>query len=216
MRILGIDEAGRGCVIGPLVMCGYLVDSSNVEKLRKLGVKDSKMLSAAKRESMLKELMVIADDYVVLSVTAEEIDKMRTVSNLNKVEIRRMQQLINALEPDRVILDALESNEKRFLQKIKAGIKTDAEIIAENFADKNYLEVGAASIVAKVHRDGEIKKLHKDHGDFGSGYSSDPKTITFLKECIKKKQLPDFVRKSWMTVQWIREEAEQAKMSRFA
>ncbi len=216
MKILGIDEAGRGCVAGPLVMCGYLVDEKNIPRLKGMGVKDSKMLSAGKRERMMPELKKIAEDYVILSVSAEEIDRLRTVSNLNKAEITRMQQLINALEPDKVILDALESNERRFLQKIKAGIKTDAEIIAENFADKNYLEVGAASIVAKVHRDEEIKKLHNDYGNFGSGYSSDPKTITFLKECIKKKhELPAFVRKSWMTVQWIHEEAEQAKMNRF-
>jgi len=216
MKILGIDEAGRGCVAGSLVMCGYLIDDKDVDKLRKIGVKDSKALSAAKREKMLPQLEKIAEDYVLLKVSAGEIDELRTVSNLNKAEIKRMQQLINALAPDKVILDALESNEKRFLKKIESGIKVETEIIAENFADSNYLEVGAASIIAKVHRDEEIKRLRQIYGDFGSGYPSDEKTINFLKERIKKKQeLPDFVRKSWLTIQWIRGEMEQIKISEF-
>lgn len=216
MKILGIDEAGRGCVAGPLVMCGYLIDGKDVDKLRKMGVKDSKALSAAKRESLVPQLEKIAEDCVLLKVSAGKIDELRTVSNLNKAEIERMQQLINALAPDKVILDALESNEKRFLKKIESGIKVETEIIAENFADSNYLEVGAASIIAKVHRDEEIKKLRQIYGDFGSGYPSDEKTINFLKEWIKKKQeLPDFVRKSWLTIQWIRGEMEQIKISEF-
>lgn len=215
MKILGIDEAGRGSVAGPLVMCGYLVDDSNVAKLKSIGVKDSKMLSAAKRESLIPHLKKIAHDYALLSVSAEQIDELRTVSNLNKMEIMRMQQLINTLAPDKAILDALEANEKKFLKKVESGIKVDTEIIAENFADRNYTEVGAASILAKVQRDGEIAKLHKIYGNFGSGYSSDPRTISYLKEWIKKKQLPSFVRKSWLTIQWIREEMEQIKINEF-
>ncbi len=215
MKILGIDEAGRGCPIGPLVMCGYLVDEKNIAELKKLGVKDSKMLSAAKREKMMPQLQKFAKDYVLLKVPADKIDELRTVSNLNKLEIERMQQIINTLSPDRVIIDALESNEKRFLKKVEDGIRVDAEIVAENFADRNYVEVGAASIIAKVNRDEEIQKMHGVYGNFGSGYPSDAKTINFLKDCIKKKQLPPIVRKSWMTIRWIREEMEQIKMSRF-
>lgn len=216
MKILGIDEAGRGCVAGPLVMCGYLVEEKSLSKLKSLGVKDSKMLTAKKREEMIPKLQSIAEDYVILSVGAEQIDELRTRSNLNKLEIERMQQLVNTLSPDKAIIDALESNEKRFLKKLKNGIKVNAEIISENFADKNYIEVGAASIIAKVHRDEEIQKLHKIYGYFGSGYPSDPKTINFLKEWIKKKQeLPSFVRKSWLTIQRIREELEQVKMNKF-
>lgn len=215
MKILGIDESGRGPCIGPLVMCGYLVDEKNLAKLEKIGVKDSKMLSSQKRESLLPKLKKIAEDYVLLKVSAEEIDELRTVTNMNKLEIERMQQLINTLAPDKVVLDALEANEKKFLRKVKGGIEVDAEIIAENFADRNYLEVGAASIMAKVHRDEEIKKLQRTYGDFGSGYPSDERTINFLKDWIKKKQLPGCVRKSWLTIQWLRAEAEQIKINEF-
>jgi ribonuclease HII len=215
LKILGIDEAGRGPVIGPLVMCGYLVDEGNVPKLEKLGVKDSKLLSPKKRESLIPELKKICDDFILLKMTASEIDKLRNVTNLNKLEIERMQQIIKMFEPDRVIIDALEANTKRFSCKVCNGLKIKS-LVAENFADKNYLEVGAASILAKVHRDDEIKKLHKKYGFFGTGYPSDERTINFLKNWIKRnKEFPDFVRKSWLTAQLIKEEKEQSRLLDF-
>ena len=214
--ILGIDEAGRGPVIGPLVMCGYLVDKANVKELKNLGVKDSKLLSAKKRSSLFAKLMKLSDDLVVLKIPANQIDKERDISNLNKLEISRMQHIINLLEPDKVIIDAIESNTKKFYEKIICKIDKKIKLVTENFADKRYLEVGAASIIAKVHRDDEIRKLHKKHGNFGTGYPSDPRTIKFLKDWIKKnKEFPSFVRKSWATAQCIKTEKEQVSLKVF-
>ena len=196
-------------------MCGYLVDKKNVPKLKKLGVRDSKLLTTRKRELLAPKLKKLARDFILLKVTAEEIDKLRNVTNLNRLEIERMQQMIKMFEPDRVIIDALEANTKRFYSKICDGLKIKS-LVVENFADKNYLEVAAASILAKVHRDDEIKKLHKKYGFFGTGYSSDERTIRFLKNWIKRnKEFPDFVRKSWVTAQFIKEEKEQSKLLDF-
>ena len=213
--LAGIEEAGRGPVIGPLVMCGYLVDKKNVPELKKLGVKDSKLLSVKKRVSLISGLKKICDDFILLKLTAEEIDKLRTVTNLNRLEIERMQHIIKMFEPDRVIIDSLEVNTKKFSTKVCDGLKIKS-LIAENFADKNHIEVAAASIMAKVHRDSEIKKLHRKHGFFGTGYPSDERTIRFLKNWIKRnKEFPDFVRKSWVTAQFIKEEKEQSKLLDF-
>ena len=196
-------------------MCGYLVDKKNVPKLKKLGVRDSKLLTAKKRESLISGLKKICDDFILLKITAGEIDKIRTVTNLNKLEIERMQHMIKMFEPDKVIIDSLEVNTKRFSCKVCDGLKIKS-LVVENFADKNYLEVSAASILAKVHRDNEIKKLHKKHGFFGTGYPSDERTIRFLKNWIKRnKEFPDFVRKSWITAQFIKEEKEQSKIMDF-
>lgn len=211
MKILGIDEAGRGPVIGSLHMCGYLIDEKNVYKLKELGVKDSKLLSKKKREEMFKELKVIADDFIVLKANAKKIDKTRDDSNLNQLEIDQMRELIELLKPDKVIIDAIERNTKKFKEKI--GIKSGIEVIAENFADKNHIEVGAASICAKVSRDNEVERLHKKVGYFGSGYPADPATITFLKDCIKKNTVPDCVRKSWFTYQLMVNEKKQTNLS---
>ncbi|MBI2578086.1 MAG: ribonuclease HII [Candidatus Aenigmarchaeota archaeon] len=214
--ILGIDEAGRGPVIGPMVMCGYLIREKSVTKLKKLGVTDSKLLSKKQREFLFSHVKKLADDMIVFHIPAAEIDRLRTVSNLNKLEIERMRQMIELLEPDKVIIDAPEANVANFKKKISSGLKAKSVIAAENFADKNYIEVAAASVIAKVSRDREIETLHKKYGYFGSGYPSDSATIGFLKNWIKEnKEFPDFVRKSWITAQLIMEEKEQTKIGKF-
>jgi len=217
MRILGIDEAGRGPVVGSLYLCGYLIKEKKTPKLKKYGVKDSKMLTARKRLHILPKLKKLADDYVLLKVTPREIDKLRGITNLNKIEIARMQHIINLLNPDKVIIDSPEVNTKRFAEKIRSRLKDKSvPIVAENFADKKYPEVGAASIIAKVNRDKEIEKLHKKYGYFGSGYTHDERTIAFLKDWMKmNKEFPDFIRKSWITAMLIKEESEQRKLIEF-
>jgi ribonuclease HII len=205
MKILGIDESGRGPVVGPMVMCGYLIDEKKLSLLRSTGVKDSKMLSVEQREAMEPELRALACDMILLKISAKEIDKNKSVSNLNKLEISKMQQMINLLNPDKVIIDSPERNTKRFKEKILNNIDNKkVHIIAENFADKNHQPVSAASVVAKVNRDAEIKKLHKKYGDFGTGYPHDEKTVKFLKDWIQKnKEFPDCVRNTWITAQEI-------------
>jgi ribonuclease HII len=217
MKILGIDEAGRGPVIGPLVMCGYLIDEKHIAKLRNMGVKDSKMLTPKIREFLLPKIKKLCDDFIILKASAKDIDKLRTESNLNKLEIGRMQHIINLLEPDRVVIDAIEANTKKFHSKVSSKIKNKGiEIVAENFADKKYHEVGAASIIAKVNRDKEISKLHKLYGNFGSGYTSDERTIKFLKDWIKmNKEFPDIVRRSWITAIELKKQKEQRTLGSF-
>lgn len=216
LKILGIDEAGKGPVCGPLVICGYMIDEKNLEKLQKEGAKDSKMLTDEKRRKLKPVLEKMARDIALLSVSAKEIDSLRSISNLNKIEIERMQQIINLLSPDKAIIDAIEANTSKFHKKIESGLKIDCELITENFADKNYPVVGAASIIAKVHRDSAIEKLHEKFGYFGTGYCSDERTINFLKNWIKKnKEFPDFVRKSWITIAEIKAEKEQKKMGEY-
>ena len=215
MNILGIDEAGRGPVIGPMVMCGYLVEEERVHELKALGVKDSKLLSPEKREELFPKIKAIARDMVVLSIPAKEIDRLRTETNLNKLEIERMRQMIMLLRPDVAKIDAPEANTVKFHGKVARGI-SNTKIVAENFADKRHVEVGAASIIAKVHRDREISKLHGKYGFFGSGYASDDRTIRFLKDWLQNNNdFPDIVRKSWITAITMKSEREQKKLAQF-
>ncbi len=217
MKVLGIDESGRGPVCGPLVLCGYLIDEAKVKKLKTLGVKDSKLLSPEQRTQIASSLKKLADDYVLLKVSAKEIDKLRDKTNINLLEIEKMQQIINALNPEKVVIDSPETNTVRFTEKIRGKLKNKrVKIISENYADKNHLEVSAASILAKQLRDAEVKKLHKKHGFFGSGYPSDEVTVKFLRAWIKKnKEFPDFVRKSWYTAQKMMEEKQQTNLRGF-
>jgi len=213
MKILGIDEAGRGCCIGPLVMCGYLIDERRLDKIKAIGAKDSKQLSDSQRRVLLPKLEKLADDLLVLRAEPHEI----THINLNKLEIDKMQNIINSFDADRVIVDAIEANTKKFSRKLMSGVDDKKiELIAENYADSKYPEVSAASIVAKVRRDQNIIKLHREYGFFGSGYPNDPYTINFLRNWIKKNSIfPPIVRKKWITVKNLMKEKEQTKVGGF-
>jgi len=221
--VLGIDEAGRGPVIGPMVICGYMMDKCEIGRLKELGVRDSKMLSPRTRERIARQIKNMAKDFIIINLSAEDIDKLRTETNLNKIEIEKMSQIINLLSPDEVVIDSPEVNTKKFENKIRAKLKNKkTKLVCENYADKKYPIVGAASILAKVTRDNAIKKIKSRYkAGFGTGYPSDERTIEFLKQWIREhKEFPSFVRKSWVTAKLIiknhREEKEQKKLDDFA
>ncbi|MBI4014964.1 MAG: ribonuclease HII [Candidatus Aenigmarchaeota archaeon] len=200
MKILGIDEAGRGPVLGSMMICGYLIDESKRAELKASGAKDSKLLAPAKREAIAAKLRDIADDYVVLKAGVKEIDEAVDKGNLNVLEMEKMAEIIRTLRPDKAIVDCPETNTARFARRLSA--LAGMTVIAENYADATYVEVSAASILAKSEREKEIALLHKEHGFFGTGYTSDERTITFLKDWLERnKGLPGFARKSWITSQ---------------
>lgn len=214
MKVLGIDESGRGPVLGPLVICGYLIDEKKIPLLKELGVKDSKLLTKEQRKEIFLKLKKIASGVRIIQVPASEIDSS---DNLNKLEIRKMQEIINSVDAGRVVIDSPEVNVKRFSEKIRKGLdRKSVEIISENYADRNHPEVSAASVMAKVTRDMEIRKLHKVYGNFGSGYTSDERTTVFLKDWIKmNKEFPADVRKRWITAGELMREKQQKKLGSF-
>lgn len=199
----GIDEAGRGPVIGPMIICGVLLKSESIENLKRLGVRDSKTLTPKKREELARAIRKISYRYEILKVSPDEIDRARRKGALNELEAEKFALLIDRLEPDEIYIDSVDPNPEKFRARlIKYIHRVPAKMVIENFADKKYIPVAAASILAKVERDRVIMMLREKFGDFGSGYPSDPKTIRFLKEWkIKHGGFPDFVRKSWKTLE---------------
>lgn len=211
MLIVGVDEAGRGCVIGPLVIAGYLIKEEKLPLLLKLGVKDSKKLSPKKRENIISEIKTIAEKYTTINVEPNEIDKVveskRKLHKLNRLEAKKMAQIIEKLKPDKAFVDAADVNENRFKQHIQEYLTIDPQIVSKHKADEIFPVVSAASIIAKVNRDNEIKKLRSKYGDFGSGYLSDKKTTSFLKNWIENNSdYPSCVRKSWKPAKRIKNE----------
>jgi len=205
VKILGIDEAGRGPVIGPLVMVGFLIDEEDEEKLKELGVRDSKQLSRERREELARELRKIGKIFIKL-IHPWQID----AENLNKLEREVAKLIILEAKPEKVIIDAFERK-----LPLKLGID-GIEIIAEPKADEKYAVVSAASIIAKVERDRIVDQIRRRFGDFGTGYPSDPKTVEFVERWIReKKKLPDFVRRSWETTRRIIEREEQKTLNDF-
>jgi ribonuclease HII len=202
MLIAGVDEAGRGCVIGPLVVAGIAVKVETLPLLSELGVKDSKLLSPKKREELYPEIIRLTEKYQTIKVLPYQIDKAvesaRKLHKLNRLEAQTMAQVIEALKPDEVYVDAADTVEYRFRNHIQECLKIKTRIISKHKADKIFPVVSAASIIAKVERDREIASLRLEYGDFGSGYLTDQKTMSFLRRLLEKNgEYPSFVRKSW-------------------
>jgi len=206
--VCGIDEAGRGPVIGPLVIGCVVLDDNARKELRKLNVRDSKKVAKSRRESLELKIKDLAIEYRIARIQPNEIDWMRKKESLNMIEARKTAELIMSLEnsPHKIIVDAADSVAENYRERIMScinSINNDfriPELISEHKADDNYLEVSAASILAKVDRDREIELLKEDLGDFGSGYPSDAITQEFIRECVRSGNLPDCVRKSWNTL----------------
>ncbi|MDD5649509.1 MAG: ribonuclease HII [Candidatus Nanoarchaeia archaeon] len=199
--ICGIDEAGRGPIIGPMVMCGISIEEEEVPKLKKIKVKDSKLLTHKKRIELYEKINEIVKDFKIFIIYPEEIDSSvdSQISNLNKLEMIKTAQIINYLKPDKAIIDCPSPNIKKYTEEIKVYLKEKPELIIEHKADVNHPECSAASIIAKVIREEEVEKIKKQYNiDFGSGYMSDPKTQKFLEENFHKEELHKIFRKSWL------------------
>ncbi|MBI5354900.1 MAG: ribonuclease HII [Candidatus Aenigmarchaeota archaeon] len=207
--ILGIDEAGRGAVIGPLVLCGLLINDGDEKTLKEMGVKDSKLLSPHRREELEGKIKPVAKDFMLVAIQAHEIDSLRTIKNLNEIEMDKMAEITNLLKPSKVIIDCPESNTAKFTDNFRRKLKVGCEVVAENYADKNYPVVGGASILAKVLRDKSIRMLEERIKEsVGSGYPSDPVTKSFLEKLSRRGDYPDYVRKSWITAIRLQEQKQ--------
>ena len=202
MQICGIDDAGRGSMLGPLVIAGISLDKRKLKKLSLLGVKDSKKLSPQSREELYKKILKIADDYYITKISPKSIDASVKKHCLNNLEAKYMAKVISKLTPDTSYVDSCDVNPTRFGKEI-SKLSNNRKIKSYHHADSRFVIVSAASILAKVSRDRAIAKLRKDH-NLGSGYPSDSKTVKFVTKYYKKNHvMPNFVRKSWKPVQKI-------------
>jgi len=203
MLICGIDEAGRGPVIGPMVFAAVVIDKEKEAELIELGVTDSKMLDVNKREELFGKVLEIAHESKILQISAKEIDEWMASASLNDVEAIKCAELIDSLDcdPDVTYVDSPDTIPERYGNNIKNLMHKKSDIISEHKADMNYISVGASSILAKVTRDREIDALKKEYGELGSGYPSDELTKKWIDEYFKEhKNFPDCVRKKWSTV----------------
>ena len=207
---MGIDDAGRGPVIGPLIIVGVVVKGDKVNMLRSLGVKDSKLLSPTRRARLFMYIKQICEKIIIKEISPTEIDKAVfriTFSSLNQLEAYYMAEIIKEGRPNVVYIDSPDVVPSRFKQIILSYLPEDLRnitIVAENKADKKYAIVSAASIIAKEIREMRIKELKRKYGDFGSGYPSDLRTIEFLRRYYKtNKCFPPIVRESWSTLKKI-------------
>jgi len=215
MLTLGVDEAGRGPVIGPLVIAGVLADENQIAKLKEMGVKDSKLLTPIQIERMYDKILQIVENYKIIVIEPAEIDDAvsdeNSDSNLNWLEADKTVILINELKPDESIIDCPSTVPMKYASYLRDRIKVSTNLKCEHKADVNHIIAGAASILAKATRELAIQDLQKKHNVFfGSGYPSDPKTQLFLEKNWDKY---DFFRKTWDSYKRLAKMKGQTKLA---
>lgn len=194
---MGIDEAGRGPVLGPMVVAGVVLDFKSELVLKGLGIKDSKLLSPKQRQNFFGHINEEAVWHKVLVVWPETIDDFVLRNALNHLECDLMSSIIDSYGLNiEVYIDSPQSPVV-FKGMLESRLRTQVGLNCSFKADAIYPVVSAAGILAKVSRDAIITELHREYGDFGSGYPGDPKTKDFLSGL---KDYPYFVRRSWKTV----------------
>jgi len=213
--ICGVDEAGRGPVIGPMVVAGVCVESD--VPLRQLNVRDSKKLSAERREILAPEIRKLCR-LEVLVIAAEDIDASRVEMSLNDYEAQLFATIIARLKPEVAYVDSADVNEFDFRRSIAHHLPFELEIVSKHGADDLFPVVSAASIIAKVTRDAEMRKIEDELGaKIGSGYSHDQETIAFLTKWLGEKgTLPPHTRTSWDTSKRLLSANATRKLDEFA
>ena len=198
--LCGVDEAGRGSVMGPLVVGAVFVEDDSI--LRNIGVKDSKKLTPKRREAMFDEITGSASHWTVTIASAEDIDLRRKEMSLNDVELHMFAEATSSYETETIYADCPDINESSFSDRLNGLVGNNVTVIAKHKADDTYPVVSAASIVAKVTRDRMLDEIRSEFKEnIGSGYPSDHYTMDFISGWIKENGFaPRHVRCSWEPV----------------
>ena len=212
--IAGVDEAGRGPVLGPLVVACVAIESD--VPLRQMNVRDSKKLTPERREILAPEIEKVAQ-HELLVIPAERIDTMRVEMSLNDFEAKLFAELIDKLRPETAYVDAADVDEIEFKRAVQRELPFHVEIVSQHNADELFPVVSAASILAKVRRDREMRSIEQEFGvPVGSGYSHDAVTIAFLEKWIRDHgSLPPHTRASWDTARRLIAESRIRKLDEF-
>lgn len=208
--VVGIDEAGRGPVLGPLVVAAVAVPERDA--LADLPLRDSKQVPADQRDALADRIRSRAD-VAVEAMSAARIDEARRIRSLNDIEVDLFAKAADGLDGRTVLADAADVDADRFGDRLAERL-ADAEVVAEHEADANHAIVSAASIVAKVDRDRRIREIADDlDADVGSGYPSDPTTRAFLRSWVADHgDLPPHTRRSWSSAEAVLAEVQQSSI----
>jgi ribonuclease HII len=209
----GADEAGRGPVLGPMVICAACFNEGDIPGLQEQGVTDSKQLTPKRREELFDVITRAARGFELVVLSPAEINEsMVGGTNLNEIEVIAFARAINAViqrgvVPGTMWVDAADVKPERFGERIRSMLTAGIVVDARHKADATFTAVGAASILAKTTRDRLVCELAKQYGDIGSGYPSDPKTRAFLKGYYQTHGgFPPIVRTEWETLKLLKKE----------
>jgi ribonuclease HII len=215
--VLGIDEAGRGSLVGPLVVGGYLCDRSHLSGLPGLGACDSKTISPGRRSEVYERLRAAGRSFSV-ALSPALVDRYTRRGRLNELEARAFARLVRRARPSEAFVDACDPNAARFGETVRRLAGAEVPVRASHHADRDLAVVGAASIIAKVRRDRAIARLARAIGPgVGSGYPSDPRTVEFVRATLARGGPPPaWLRASWATTGRLKRELSVIALERFA
>jgi ribonuclease HII len=185
--------------------------------LHHVGVRDSKMLTAKARASLFAIVSEMVDSLCIYKIDCSVIDENVFSKGLNKLEAETMAYVIDNLKADMVYVDSCDTNPRRYKHHIESRLITSkSKLYSMHHADSLNIVVSAASIIAKIVRDGEIQEIRKTHCNIGSGYPSDEKTMRFIRNWVSEyKCAPRFARKSWRPLRDMLEEVANYKITQF-
>jgi ribonuclease HII len=210
---IGVDEAGRGPSIGPLVVCALSIPMEDRLILKNLGVDDSKILTKTKRESIHSEIIAISEskgwEIGLIHCDAVSIDLWMETGTLNSLEVKAFADAISKVTTDSLefslFVDACDVDAERFGRNVysKLGeVGNECRIFSRHRMDSDDVVTGAASIIAKVNRDWAMEELSKELGiDLGSGYPSDPKSKIAVEELCRGDYPHECLRRKWKNVE---------------
>ena len=203
--ICGVDEAGRGSLLGPIIVAGISVSKKSISELIEKGIKDSKLLSPKKRQILFGHIIGLAESICICKIGIEDIDFHVSKNNLNLLEAEAMAITIGGMDSYKTYVDSCDVNPSRYKRTINSFLKgNNTKVISMHHADRLNVVVSGASIIAKVIRDSEISKIRLKYGDVGSGYPSDKKTMKFVRQWFEQnREIPPFARRSWKPAQLI-------------
>lgn len=213
--VVGVDEAGRGPVLGSMFVAAVHVPGA--DHLPD-GVTDSKAVSADRRAAFVDEMRAIDEiSAEVVEVPAAEID--REAGSLNQLTAGAQAEAVGAIletvnGPAPICLvDACDVDADRFGRWVAAQLPDGITVSAEHGGDETHAIVGAASLVAKAEREAHVDRLATEYGAIGSGYPSDPTTTAFLEEFVAEHgRLPECARRSWKTCAELRTPGRQGTL----
>lgn len=214
MAIVGVDEAGKGPVLGAMFAAAVRApDRSTLPD----GIDDSKRLTPARRRRLAAALEAAPDISVrVVEIPVDRIDDPGTDMNTLTVEAHAEALSGLASAGDHVLADAADVDPDRFGRRVAARLDDGLSVRGEHRADEHDAVVAAASVAAKVERDAHVARLADDYGDVGSGYAHDPRTRAFLAEYVEAHgEIPECARASWRTSEDAVAAAEQAALDAF-
>ncbi|THD25566.1 Ribonuclease HII [Fasciola hepatica] len=211
--MIGIDEAGRGPVLGPMVYACAVAPINRLDQLKTLGLADSKQLTEQKREQLLSDMLsntdwIVGGVHVISPVFISEKMLDRCKTSLNTISHDAAIGLIRAaldagINLSEAYVDTVGKAE-HYQTKLQS-LFPKLQVCVESKADDTYPIVSAASIFAKVTRDRLLQMWFAKDGDtvktpLGSGYPGDPLTKSYLESCLDPIfGFPSIVRASWST-----------------